>query len=192
MKFVFCEGKSDQSVIQSLAAHLELNIHVESTGGKDKLASFLGSLLKRPAFAQQKVNAIGVLRDANGNSSAAFTSVCDALLRNNFTAPGSDGEFSDSELRVGIFIVGVDGRGMIEDVCLKSVSDRPEYSCVDSYFDCIAQKSSRSTFLSKAKFRVWMASHVDHEFHVGKAAEKGYLPWESPVFDPLKKFLRAL
>ena len=37
-----------------------------------------------------------------------------------------------------------------------------------------------------------MASHVDYEFYVGKAAEGGYWPWESPVFDELKQFLRAL
>ena len=178
MKFVFCEGKSDQSVIQSLARHLELNIQVEWTGGKNNLSNFLEGLSKRPEFAQQQVTAIGILRDANGDSAAAFASVRDALQQNNFTAPALDGAFSDSVLRVGVFIVGVNGRGMIEDVCLKSVSDQPEFSCVDSYFGCIAQKSSRSIFSSKAKVRVWMASHVDHEYYVGKAAEEGYWPWE--------------
>ncbi len=192
MKFVFCEGKSDQSVIQSLAKHIGLNIQVEWTGGRNNLSNFLESLSKRPEFAQQKATAIGILRDANGDSAAAFTSVRDALQQNNFTAPVLDGTFSDSALRVGIFIVGVNGRGMIEDVCLKSVSDQPEFSCVDSYFACIAQKSQRTNFSSKAKVRVWMASQVDHEYYVGKAAEEGYWPWESPAFDSLKNFLKAL
>ena len=79
---------------------------------------------------------------------------------------------------------------MIEDLCLLSVSNRPEFPCVDEYFQCIAQRSGRQGFSSKARVRVWMASHVDYEYYVGKAAEKGYWPWESPVFDSLKEFLR--
>jgi hypothetical protein len=192
MKFVFCEGKSDQTVIQCLATHLGLNLLVERTGGKDNLSNFLEGLSKRPEFAQQKATAIGILRDANGDAAAAFTSVRDALRLNGFAIPTSDGTFSESALRVGVLIVGVDGKGMIEDVCLKSVSDQPEFSCVGDYFDCIAQKSQRGPFSSKAKVRVWMASHVDYEYHVGKAAEEGYWPWDSAAFGSLKNFLRAL
>ena len=69
--------------------------------------------------------------------------------------------------------MGVNGQGMIENLCLKSVSDQPGFPCVDSYFACIAQKSTRSAFSAKAKVRVWMASHVDFEYHVGKAAVEG-------------------
>jgi hypothetical protein len=192
MKFVFCEGKGDQSVIQSLAKHLNLDITVEWASGKDNLSNFLEGLSKRPDFAQQKVSAFAILRDANGDAAAAFASVRSALKKNNFPVPNADGTFSESELRVGVFIVGINGRGMIEDVCLKSVSDRPEFSCVDAYFDCIAKRSSRSKFSSKAKVRVWMASQVDFELYVGEAAEEGYWPWESPAFDSLKNFLKAL
>jgi hypothetical protein len=192
MKFLFCEGKNDQAVIQSLAKHLALDIRVEWTGGKNNLSNFLSVLSKRPEFAQQQVTAMGIFRDANGDSAAAFTSVHDALQRNNFVPPNTDGTYSDAPLRVGICIVGVNGQGMIEDVCLKSVSDQPEFSCVDDYFNCIEKKSSRSKFLSKAKVRVWMASQVDYEYHVGKAAEEGYWPWENPAFGSITNFLKVL
>lgn len=192
MKFVFCEGKDDVAVVRSLARHLNLAIQVEEYGGRDRLPLFLESLQKRPEFAQQKVRGVAMLRDANGDSGASFTSVHDALQRTGFTPPNMHASFSDAALRVGVFIVGVNGRGMIEDVCLQSVGDRPEYSCVEDYFNCIAQKSSRSQFSSKARVRVWMASHVDFEYHVGKAAEEGYWPWESTAFDSLKDFLKAL
>jgi len=135
---------------------------------------------------------MAILRDADADSSAAFASVRGALRQNKFEAPAADGTFSQSTMRVGIFIVGVNGREMIEDVCLNSVSDKPEFSCVDDYFACIAQKSSRATFSSKAKVRVWMASHVDHEYYVGKAAEEGYWPWDCAAFESLKSFLRAV
>jgi hypothetical protein len=192
MKFVFCEGKSDQLVIQSLAENLGLDFRVEWTGGKDNLSNFLESLSKRPEFAQQEVTAFGILRDANGDSNAAFASVRSALQQNNFLPPDADGAFSNSMPRIGTCIVGINGKGMIEDVCLQSVSGQPEFSCVDAYFNCIAQKSSRAKFSSKARVRVWMASQVDYEYHVGKAAEEGYWPWENPAFDPIKTFLKAL
>ena len=192
MKFVFCEGKSDQSVIRSLAKHLNLDIKIESTGGKNNLPNFLKSLQTRPDFAQQKVAAMAILRDADQDAIAAFQSVQDHLRQNSFPVPEANGTFSHSALRVGTFIVGVDGRGMIEDICLNSVSNQPEFSCVNEYFNCIAKKSARSKFLSKAKVRVWMASHVDYEYHVGKAAEEGYWPWENPAFDSLKKFLQEM
>jgi len=191
-KIVFCEGKDDVAVVRGLVTHLGLKIDVESYDGKDKLPVLLQSLPKRPEFAQKKVATIAILRDADANSNATFTSVRDTLMQNNFDAPAADGTFSESELKVGVFIVGFNGQGMIEDLCLNSVSDQPEFSCVDSYFSCIAQKSPRANFSSKAKVRVWMASHDDYDYRVGKAAEKGYWPWESPAFEPLKNFLKAL
>jgi hypothetical protein len=191
-KIVFCEGKDDVAVVRGLAKHLGLNIEVESFDGKNKLATLLRSLSTRPDFAQQKVAAMAILRDADTDANAAFASVRDALRQNHFEPPAADGTFSESTTRVGVFIVGVNGRGMIEDVCLNSVRDQPEFSCVGDYFDCIAKKSPRRSFSSKAQVRVWMASREDSEFYVGKAAEKGYWPWESPAFDSLKKFLRGL
>jgi len=191
-KIVFCEGKDDVAVVRGLAAHLRLNIEVESYGGKNNFSHVLRSLSTRPDFAQQKVAAMAILRDADSDSSASFASVRDSLRQNHFQPPDADGTFAESTVRVGIFIVGLNGKGMIEDVCLNSVSDQPEFSCVGDYFDCIAQKSQRGAFSSKAKVRVWMASHVDYEYHVGKAAEEGYWPWESPAFESLRNFLRAL
>jgi hypothetical protein len=191
-KIVFCEGKDDVAVVRGLATHLGLDVEVESYDGKNQVPILLQSLLKRPEFAQQKVAAIAILRDADADSKAAFTSVRESLRQNNFEAPAADGAFSESALKVGVFIVGVNGRGMIEDLCLQSVSDQPEFPCVDSYFACITEKSGRSNFSSKGKVRVWMASHVDYDLRVGKAAEEGYWPWESPAFDSLKNFLKAL
>jgi hypothetical protein len=191
-KIVFCEGKDDMAVVRGLVEHLNLNIAVEPYDGKDKLPILLQGLPKRPEFAQQKVAAIAILRDADADAGATFTSVKKALAQNGFESPVADQTFSASALRVGVFIVGVNGQGMIEDLCLNSVSDQPEFSCVGDYFKCISAKSARSNFSSKAKVRVWMASQVDYEYHVGKAAEDGYWPWQSPAFDSLKIFLKAL
>ena len=192
MKFVFCEGKDDVAVVNGLASHLNLDLQVEEYGGKDNLPSFLESLQKRPDFAQQKVIAMAIVRDADQDAAAAFQSVRNHLMQSNFPSPEANGAFSNTALRVGAFVVEVNGRGMIEDLCLNSVADRPEFPCIDAYFACITEKSGRSPFTSKAKVRVWMASQVDYDYRVGLAAEAGYWPWESPAFDSLKHFLQAL
>jgi hypothetical protein len=194
MKFVFCEGGGDLAVAKGVAESIGLmDIHIEPYLGKNNLGNFLKVVRTRPEFAQNKVTAIGILRDADENGTAAFRSVCDALRTNGFKAPERNGGFAVNGIKTGVLVVGPKGgQGMIEDLCLNSVSDRPEFPCIDDYFRCITQKSGRKDFSSKAKVRVWMASHVDHELHVGKAAEKGYWPWESPVFDAMKEFLRQL
>lgn len=191
-KFVFCEGKDDVAVVRGLAKHLGLNLEVEEYGGKNNVSILLKGLRTRPEFVQRRIESMAILRDADTNATATFTSVRDSLIQNNFEAPDAAGAFTQSSPRVGVFVVGVAGHGMIEDLCLGSVADQPEFACIDDYFACITQKSGRANFSSKAKVRVWMASHVDYEYHVGKAAEEGYWPWESPAFNSLKDFLKAL
>jgi hypothetical protein len=194
LKFVFCEGGDDQAVITGVAASIGItDLRIEPFLGKDKLRNFLRVLNTRPEFAQNKVATMAIVRDADADGAAAFQSVCDALKANDFKVPATNGEFVIDGIQVGVLIVGPNGgRGMVKDLCLQAVSGSPEFPCVDDYFNCIAQKSDRKAFSSKAKVRVWMASHVDHELYVGKAAEKGYWPWESPVFDLIKEFLRKV
>ena len=194
MKFIFCEGNDDLAVINGVAASIGItDLNVERFKGKDKLRKFLKSFQTRSVFTQNLVFSIGIVRDADEDGDDAFHSVREALLANGFNAPAQNGGCVADGIKTGILIIGPkDGKGMIEDLCLKSVADQPEFHCVDAYFSCIAQHSGRKEFKSKAKVRVWMASHVDWEYYVGKAAEEGYWPWESPAFDPLKNFLRAL
>jgi hypothetical protein len=193
-KFVFCEGGDDVAVIKGVAQSNEIpDLIVEPFLGKNQLRSFLGALQKRPEFAQNTVASIGIVRDADDDGAAAFQSVRDALISNGFASPDSSGAVTEEAVKVGILIIGPnDGRGMLEDMCLNSISDRPEFACVDDYFRCVAEKSERKDFSSKAKVRAWMASHPDYDLYVGKAAEKGYWPWASPAFDQLKDFLRRL
>jgi hypothetical protein len=194
MKFVFCEGGDDLAVITGVANSIGLtSLHIEPFLGKDKLRNFLRDVQTRPEFSQDKVTSVGIIRDADEDGYAAFQSVRDALMTNGFKTPDHSGGFAANGIKTGVLIIGPkNGEGMIEDLCLNSVSTRPEFACVDDYFRCIAEKSDRKMFSSKAKVRVWLASHSDYELYVGKAAEAGYWPWESPAFDSVKVFLRQL
>ena len=194
MKFVFCEGKDDLAVIQGVAVSIGLiNLNIEFYSGKDNLTHFLKAARLRPEFSRNQVAAVGIIRDADEDGQAAFQSVHAALLANGFNAPEKSGGVAAGEIITGVMIIGPNaGRGMIEDLCLQSVRDVPEFPCIEGYFQCVSQKSGRADFSSKAKVRAWMAAQKDHDLYVGKAAEAGYWPWQSPAFDPLKVFLNTL
>ncbi len=194
MKFVFCEGKDDLAIIKAVAFSINLhNLQIEPFEGKDKLRNFLRLIQARPEFSRNLVTAFGVIRDADNDGDAAFQCVRDSLLANGFQASAQNGEITANGIKTGILIIGPNnGKGMVEDLCLNSVSANPEFPCVENYFNCISQKTDRKNFSSKAKIRAWMASHPDFDFRLGAAAAAGYWPWENPVFNPLKDFLQKL
>jgi hypothetical protein len=194
LKFAFCEGGDDQAVISGVAEAIGLSdLRIEPFLGKSNLRAFLRHVQTRPEFAQNQVASVAVVRDADDDGTASFRSVRDALLANGFKAPEANGAVVANGVKVGILIIGPNsGKGMLEDLCLKSVSDRAEFGCVDDYFRCITEKCGRIGFSAKAKVRVWMASQADYDYRVGKAAEHGYWPWANPAFQELREFLRQL
>ena len=197
-KFIFCEGKDDVLVIQellkSLSSKLSLDIHVEEFCGKDNLRNFLSDALKRPEFSQKKVETIAIVRDADNDGNSAFQSVLGSLNDVGFqNCPSKPGIFSGMNPKIGVFIVASkDNRGAIEDLCLETVKTNPQFSCVDEYFRCVAEKSEKKSFSSKARVRVWMAGQKDFELFVGKAALEGYWDWNHQTFDSLKNFLKQV
>ncbi|NJO16485.1 MAG: hypothetical protein HC877_12310 [Thioploca sp.] len=46
--------------------------------------------------------------------------------------------------------------------------------------------------LHQTKVHAWLSSQNEPDKRLAEAAEAGYWPWESPVFDLLKQFLIEL
>src|ERR1043166_1244426 len=108
LRFVFCEGDDDLAVIEGLATFVGIsNLRIEPYHGKDNLRNFLAALPTRPEFSQQKVAGFAVIRDADDDPKAAFTSVRNSLEWCKYkNCPTRNGHFSGSNPKVGIFIVG--------------------------------------------------------------------------------------
>jgi hypothetical protein len=194
MKLVLCEGQDDEAVIRGLCEARGLrDLKVGPYSGRNKLASVLGELPKRPEFTRQEVESLGITLDANGDGNAAWQLLCDAV-RGSFNLSLTErGLFVGAKPRIGGFIVsGPDGKGMLEDLCLASVSDKPGYPCLEAYFRCLTERTGRKDYHSKAKFRAWMASQSQYELYVGKAAVEGYLPFDHAAFNSLAQFLAAM
>jgi len=194
MKLVLCEGPDDEAVIRGLCKDRGLTgLTVEAYLGRANLADALVELPKRPEFARQEVVSLGITLDANADGNAAWQLLCNAVRDSFGVSLTERGVFVGAKPRTGGFIVsGPDGKGMLEDLCLASVSAKLGYPCLEAYFKCLTERTSRKQYHSKAKFRAWMASQSDYELYVGKAAVEGYLPFDHAAFNPLAQFLASM
>ncbi|MBX7212023.1 MAG: hypothetical protein K1X78_27200 [Verrucomicrobiaceae bacterium] len=194
MKIVVCEGQDDQAVIKGLCDFAGIaDIAVEHCAGRTNLERFLSEMPKRPEFTRGEVESVAVIIDAEEEAAGSWQKIVNAVKQSFQITLVKAGDFSTGSPKIGGYIVGRDGgKGMIEDLCLEAVSEQPGYACLLDYFKCLAEKTGRTDHLAKARFRAWMASQSDFDLRVGKAAEKGHLPWGNKAFDPLRAFLRKL
>jgi hypothetical protein len=205
-KLLVVEGRDEQQFFAAaMRDHLGLtDIQVMPIGGKTLLTANLAGLVNDPLFSS--VQSLAVLRDADtpfGHAPAAslatteatkaFQSVCGSLAHVGLPGPAAHGQFVNGPPRVGVFIVpnGVDD-GMLETLCLLSVSTSPEFPCVDGYFQCLQGHGPLPTNLHKARAHAWLASRIEPGKRVGEAAQAGYWPWDSDAFADLWSFIRSL
>jgi hypothetical protein len=189
-KVVLCEGPFDQAVLSRLAKVQGLDIEIKAYHGKDNLKKFMNPLRKQADFA--KVKTLAVMRDADASAENAFKSVRDTLTGLNLLPPSKNETFSEGTPKVGVFIVGLDGRGEMEDLCLTSVRDRPEFHCVERHFAC----TGRGEPNSKLRAWAWLVSYPDFECTaikgaIGKAGTD-YWNLAHPAFEALTAFLKAM
>jgi hypothetical protein len=205
-KLLIVEGRDEQLFFEAaLRDHLGLtDIQVMPIGGKTRLTGDLKALVNQILFPT--IPSLAVVRDADApigvaptagaamaEAAKAFQSVCGSLRLAGLPHPAAHGHFATGPPRVGVFIVpnGVDD-GMLETLCLLSVSSLPEFACVDDYFQCLQGHNIIPNHLPKARTHAWLASRPEPDRRVGEAAQASYWPWDSDAFADLWSFIRAL
>jgi hypothetical protein len=195
-KLVAVEGNDEVRLINALSKSMNLNdIEVRPLLGVSDFPTKLKALVSTPGLSN--VVSLGIIRDADEDSSAAFTSVCYALNKVGLSVPTNQLELiknSDDGPSVAVIIVPLGaGRGMLEDVCMQSVVDDPAIECLNNYFICLEKKLSVfPKNLSKAKVHAFLSSREESDLRLGEAAEKGYWPWSNQAFDCFKALLSSL
>ncbi len=194
MKLVLCEGNEDLLVVSGLCAASDIaGLTVEHCAGRNNLERVLMEMPKRPEFTRGEVESLAVLIDAEISKDASWEKIQNAVHLGFGFRPPTHGELAGESLRIAGFVIsGKGGVGMLEDLCLEAVSHLSGYACLEEYFRCLVEKTKVKEYHPKAKFRAWMASQRDYELKVSLAADKGYVPWESPAFNLLREFLRSL
>lgn len=188
------EGRDAEEFFKALLRDMGLaEIQVQNFGGKDELPRFLDALKRMSGFIKQVIS-MGVVRDADNNPGDAFQSACGALSRAGLAVPNKAEEFKGNSPKVSVLILpNAEESGMLETLCLQSVKNDPVMQCIDEYFDCISQKlMDLPNNMYKAKAQAFLASRARPGLLLGQAANAGYWPWDHPVFDHVKRFLRTL
>ena len=187
------EGREEELFFGAIVRDLGLqDIQVIGIGGKMNLRRNLRALTLSPCFTE--VVSLGVVRDANDNPSAAFQSVHDALQAVNLPAPGRSLMPTGDVPQVTVMILPEEGmRGMLEDLCLKSVAKDSAMVCVTQYFECLQQRGlSLPENLSKATVQVFLASRRRAGLRLGEAAQAGYWLWDDDAFRQVRDFLQQI
>jgi len=191
-KLLLGEGIEEVRFLGKLVAEIGLKgIQVEQYGGKDNLRRFLAGLRSYTGFSV--VSSIGITRDADDDFNSALQSVQTALRNAEFDAPGQCGLRVGATVGVSVFILPDCGSpGMLETLCMKSVSESPAIGCVDEYFKCMRDHGRIPDGFDKARVHVWLASEQRPDLRLGEAAEKGYWLLDHSAFDGLKDFIKSL
>jgi hypothetical protein len=193
-KVVVVEGPDDQRFLGALFRHLglETGFQIIEARGKDRLGPLVRTLPLASGFAQ--VETLAVFRDADDDPGAAFQSLCNSLHLAGLRTPVRPALVEPGKPSVGIFIwPDCNAAGTLETLCLTAISGEPVMGCVDEYVHCVQKtQSTPPTPGDKARLHAFLASCNRPGLRLGEAAEAGYFPWNSPIFDPLKQFLCAL
>jgi hypothetical protein len=179
---------------KALLRHLNLleSIEIRNMGGIRELSEYLKTLKAISGFAE--VESMGIVRDAETDVTAAFRSVCGSLAHNGLAAPTEPRAIAEGMPRVGVFLFpDCERAGTLETLCLDSVIADPAMPCVEDYFQCLSNRGvSLPCNMSKARVHSFLASRTRPNLLLGQAAQVGYWPWESTVFDRLKQFFQTL
>jgi hypothetical protein len=188
-KLLLGEGVEEELFFDALLREMQLDdIQVAYYGGKTNLARYLETLRLLPGFGD--LDLLIVTRDADSNAAGALASVRSALGKANLGQPDRVGEYGGTEPAIGIWILP-DGTntGMLEDLCLASVTSDTAASCVDEFFNCLDKKGLVPKNMSKARLHAFLSSREKPDLRLGTAAQKGIWDWSSSSFAELKGFL---
>ena len=205
-KQLLVEGRTPELFFRAMISHLKLQeIELHDFGGYTQLRPFLKAFCARPEF-KENVHSLGIVRDAEftvrvgepktepQTVDQAFASVCGALESADQQVPAGPGVFTTAARKIGVFILpNCRDPGMLETLCLESVHSPQIDQCIEQYFACMARAGHpQPANMTKAKTFAFLAAKEIYDPLVGRAAQKGIWPWQSPVFKPLEDFLLTL
>ena len=183
------EGKDEKNFTEALLIHLNVkSVQVIDIGGKDNFKNRIPALTLTRGF--DRVVKFGIVRDADNDSSAALKSIQSALAKAKLSQPKKVSEFAGGSPLVGIFIMpDYEEKGMLEDLCLKSIQGSTELNCIEDFFKCI--KSDEIRNLSKAKVQAYLSTKPKSVNSLGVGAQNGYWNLDHPCFSHFSDFLRS-
>ncbi|MBI5387079.1 MAG: hypothetical protein HZA90_20605 [Verrucomicrobia bacterium] len=195
------EGRVPEMFFREMIAACGLATGVEArTFGdidKNNLQTYLELFTQKATFKEQ-VRRIGIIRDAEGSTALeAFQSVQAALRGAQLPVPDAMNKLEGSPLAVAVFILpNCMDAGMLESLCLSAVAEAEAAQpnavlpCVNEFFACLDKRGMKPSHPTKAQFAGYALARDVVDPQLGRAAQRGAIPWRSKAFDTLKAFVR--
>jgi len=192
-KVLLVEGMDAFQFFKALLHHLNLlsEIEIRNFGGINQL-DFLETLMITDGF--DRLNSLGIVRDAESNANSAFQSVSDLLSRIGLSVPQQPMAIAQGNPVVSVFILpDCVNSGMLETLLYQAIGDDPATSCIEEHFQCLVEKGvALPTNMDKARVHTFLSSKSPPGLLIGQAAHKDFWPWENSTFDGLKEFLKQI
>lgn len=198
MGLLLVEGADEKYFfIRACDAYGKNNIQVMDFGGITDLPNFLKILNKMPNF--QEVKALAIVRDAETDASKAICDIQYALQSINLPAPNQPFEqikTNSLSIEFGIFPGQKNGsvweNGTLEDLCLKTISDKVLLSLAKDYVDK-ADVHNHISHKHKARLHTWLSGNDRYiGMKIGEAAQAGAWNWQSQAMIPFKDLMQRL
>jgi hypothetical protein len=197
------EGRVPEMFFREMVAAYDLEnlLEVRTFGdiSKDNLQTYLEIFAQKAAF-KQKVKRLGIIRDAEGEPAvSAFQSVQAALRGAQLPVPGEMNKMEGAPLGAGIYILpNCQDVGMLEELCLAAATEAEKgqpngvFPCVDDFFSCLEKRGRNASNPAKSRFAGFALACDVIDPQLGRAAQKGVIPWHTNAFDTLKSFLQKV
>lgn len=192
-KLLAVEGHDEVIFFNELFKYIGIEDSVElwEVGGKDQFKNKMPVLQKTTGF--NKLETIGIIRDADESFENAFKSIKGVLEKMKFQAPERAGEFTAGIPKIGIFVMPDNvNEGSLENLCLDTVKDDDAMECVDQVINCAKKLKKPPKNIPKAKTQAFLALMPEIAKNLGNGAQKGYWNFDSQRLKPLIDFLNQL
>ena len=187
------EGKDVKNFFETFILHFPMrnSAQIQNFGGVNELRGFLRSFVRTPGF--DRVESIGIVRDAEESSAAARQSVDDSLRNAGLPVPGEGERHGGAPLVHVLIVPDGEEQGMLETLLYRSVADTPVNRCIEDFFRCVGNLPEVDIRRpAKARAHAYLATRPSPQVSVGVAAREGYWPLDHVAFDELRSFLTAL
>ena len=188
------EGRDGLNFFKAFVRHFGIEqVQVQDFGSRTELRAFLEAFVGMPGF-REKVQGIGIVRDAEGDANGAFESVRSSLRNVGLPVPSQPAVRSGVGPTAAVLILPGNGRdGMLETLLWESLRDAPERRCVDEFLRCVTDsRSAPVRNPDKARTFAYLAAGEEPRHSVGVAAQRGHWDFCHDAFAGVRQFLGAL
>ena len=192
-RLTLVEGKDEVIFYSAIRGHIGLaDVEIRSFEGVTNLRGTLDALRAVEGF--ERLTALAIVRDAEGNGSAALQSVRDSLRATGFAVPERGLQRVGAGPAVVILInPHEEPSGRFEDVCAESVRDTSVMKCVEAYIACLRGLGGGMPAREwKTRVHAFIAAQEHPEVSLGVAARYGYFPLHHGAFTTVRRLFELL